>query len=332
MTSAPAPGFWEMRNVLVTGGSGLVGSHLVVALLKRGANVTTFVHDQNPRSELFRSGSISRVAVVSGALEDLPDVERAVAESEASVVFHLGAQTIVGVGVRAPMLTFESNVRGTYNLLEACRRHTTHVERVVIASSDKAYGPSDRPYREDDPLRPSAPYDASKAAADLIAYSYFRTYQLPLAILRCGNTYGGGDLNWSRIIPSTIRSFHRGEAPEIRSDGTLVRDYIYVADVVAAYISVAEALDRPAVQGEAFNFASGSSISVIEIVQQIAALMGGKLPAPRILNVAKHEIEEQRLSTEKAGRVFGWSPRTSLQEGLRETIAWYRAYLGDGVK
>jgi CDP-glucose 4,6-dehydratase len=332
MTSAPAHGFWEMRNVLVTGASGLVGSHLVMALLKSRANVTAFVHDQDPRSELFRSGSISHVAVVSGALEDLSDVERAVAESEASVVFHLGAQTIVGVGVRAPVLTFESNVRGTYNLLEACRRHSAHVQRVVIASSDKAYGPSDRPYREDDPLKPAAPYDASKAAADLIAHSYFRTYQLPLAILRCGNTYGGGDLNWSRIIPGTIRSFHRGEAPELRSDGTLIRDYIYVADVVAAYIKVAEALDRPEVQGEAFNFASGAAVSVLEVVKQIASLMGGRLPQPRIWNVAKHEIGEQRLSIEKARSVLGWTPHTSLQDGLRETIAWYRAYLGDGVK
>lgn len=321
-----------MRSVLVTGASGLVGAHLVRALLGRGANVTTLVHDQDPRSELFRSGSISRVAVVRGALEDLSDVERAVAESEASVVFHLGAQTIVGVGVRAPILTFESNVRGTYNVLEACRRHSSHVQRLVIASSDKAYGPSDRPYREDDRLRPSAPYDASKAAADLIAHSYFSTYQLPLSILRCGNTYGGGDLNWSRIIPGTIRSFYRGEAPEIRSDGTLVRDYIYVADVVDAYMSVAEALDRPEVQGEAFNFASGVAVSVLEIVDQIGALMGGRMPQPRILNVAKHEIGEQRLSIEKAQSVLGWTPRTPLQEGLSETILWYRSYLGDSAK
>jgi CDP-glucose 4,6-dehydratase len=331
MTAAPNHGFWQMRSVLVTGASGLVGSHLITALLKRGADVTAFVHDQDSRSELFRSGSIAHVAVVSGALEDLSDVERAVAESHASAVFHLGAQTIVGVGVGAPVLTFESNVRGTYNLLEACRRHSAHVQRVVIASSDKAYGPSDRPYREDDPLRPAAPYDASKAAADLIAYSYFKTYQLPLAILRCGNTYGGGDLNWSRIVPGTIRSFYRAEAPEIRSDGALVRDYVYVADVVAAYIEVAEALDRPEVQGEAFNFASGAGVSVLEIVRQIAALMGGRLPEPRILNLATHEIKEQRLSIEKARSVLGWTPRTSLRDGLRETIAWYRAYLG-GVK
>jgi CDP-glucose 4,6-dehydratase len=323
--------FWRARNVLVTGATGLVGSHLVDALVERSANVTILLRDHDARSELFRGGAFSRVGVVSGTLEDLSCVERAVAESEASVVFHLGAQTIVGVGVRAPILTFESNVRGTYNLLEACRRQSTTVERLVIASSDKAYGRSDHPYREDDPLRPSAPYDASKAAADLIAHSYFKTYQLPLAILRCGNTYGGGDLNWSRIIPSTIRSFLRAEAPEIRSDGTLVRDYIYVADVVDAYIAVAEALDRPRVEGETFNFASGSSLSVIEIVKHIAALMGGRLPEPRILNIAKNEIEEQRLSTEKARDVLGWAPRTPLQDGLGKTIAWYRDYFGGGV-
>ncbi len=311
----------------MTGGSGLVGSHLVAALLAGRADVTVLLRDQDPRSELFRSGNIARVEVVSGALEAPPDVERAVAESACSIVFHLGAQTIVGVGVRAPLATFESNVRGTYNLLEACRRQSSTVERVVVASSDKAYGPSRRRYTEVDALRALAPYDVSKAAADLISQSYHATFGLPVAILRCGNTYGGGDLNWSRIVPGTIRSFHLGEPPEIRSDGTFVRDYTYVADAVAAYLSVAEALDRSEVVGQAFNIASGSQVSVIEIVETIAELMGGGLPQPRILNVATHEIREQRLSTERARRVVGWTPKFSLRDGLRQSIAWYRAYL-----
>jgi len=312
----------------VTGASGLVGSHMVAALLASGADVAILLRDYDRRSELFRSGNIERVAVTEGELESLADVERAIAESGATVMFHLGAQTLVGVGLNAPLLTLESNVRGTYNVLEATRRQSQTVERLVVASSDKAYGQSDRPYTEDDPLRALSPYDVSKAAGDLIAQSYHATYGLRLGIVRCGNIYGGGDLNWSRIVPGTIRSFLKREAPEIRSDGTYVRDYIYVGDVVDAYLAVAESLDRPEVAGEAFNFASGAQVSVLDMVKAIAKLMGGQLPEPRVLNVAKNEIKEQRLSTEKGKRILGWRSRVSLDDGLRATIEWYRSYLG----
>jgi CDP-glucose 4,6-dehydratase len=311
--------------VLVTGASGLVGSHLVAALLALRADVTGLVRDRDHRSSLYLSGDIGRINVVMGALERYADVERAVAESGCSVVFHLGAQTIVGVAMRAPLLTFDANVRGTYNVLEACRRHS--VERVLVASSDKAYGTSDRPYTEESPLHALSPYDVSKAAADLIAQSYHASYGLPVAILRCGNTYGGGDLNWSRIVPGTIRSYHYGQAPEIRSDGAFVRDYIYVADVVSAYCSVAEALSRPEVAGQAFNVAGGHDATVLEVVGAIRELMGGSLPEPRILNAATGEIREQRLNSDKVRQLIGWSPRVDLRGGLRDTIAWYRAYL-----
>jgi len=320
--------YWQGRAVLATGATGFVGAQLVASLLASGAQVSVLLRDHDRRSELFRSGNIGRVAVTEGELESLADVERAIAESGASVVFHLGAQTLVGVGLNAPLLTLGSNVRGTYNLLEACRRQSRTVERVIVASSDKAYGQSDRPYVESDPLRALSPYDVSKAAGDLIAQSYHATYGLRLGIVRCGNIYGGGDLNWSRIVPGTIRSFLKRESPEIRSDGTYVRDYVYVADVVNAYLGVAEALDRPEVAGEAFNFASGAQVSVLEMVKAIAKLMGGQLPEPRVLNIAKNEIKEQRLSTEKAKRVLGWEPRVSLDDGLRSTIEWYRSYLG----
>ena len=319
--------FWQTRSVLVTGASGLVGSHLVSELLKSGAEVTVLLRDHDRRSELYRAGAIQRVAVVDGDLKNIDDVARAVAESECSIVFHLGAQTIVSVGLSSPLLTFEANVRGTYNVLEACRRLGRGVEGLIIASTDKAYGPSERPYREEDPLRADAPYDASKSAAELIAHSYFATYSLPIAVLRCGNTYGGGDLNWSRIVPGTTRSYLRGESPIIRSDGTFVRDYIYVSDVVAAYMRVGESIQRADVRGEAFNFASGAQVSVLEIVRQIRDLVGGELPEPRILNVVKNEIKEQRLVTDKARRVLGWEPRVSLSEGLRRTIEWYRSYM-----
>ena len=325
MTDACA--YWTGRPVLVTGATGLVGSHLVAGLLECGADVAILLYDREHGSELIQSRNIERVAAIEGELESIADVERAIAESGASVVFHLGAQTLVGVALSAPLLTLESNVRGTYNVLEAARRQS--VERVVVASSDKAYGQSDHPYTEDDPLRASSPYDVSKAAGDLIAQSYHATYGMRLGIVRCGNIYGGGDLNWSRIVPGTIRSFIKGEPPEIRSDGTYVRDYTYIADVVDAYLAVAEALDRPEVNGEAFNFASGSQVSVLEMVKTIAKLMGGRLPEPRVLNVAKNEIKEQRLSTDKAKRVLGWKPRVSLEDGLRSTIEWYRAYLGE---
>jgi CDP-glucose 4,6-dehydratase len=319
--------YWQGRAVLATGATGFVGAHLVASLLASGAEVAVLLRDHDRRSELFRSGNIGKVQVTEGELESLADVERAIAESGASVVFHLGAQTIVGVGRNAPLLTLESNVRGTYNLLEACRRQSQTVERVIVASSDKAYGQSDHPYVEEDPLRASSPYDVSKAAGDLIAQSYHATYGLRVGIVRCGNTYGGGDLNWSRIVPGTIRSFLKQEAPEIRSDGTYVRDYIYVDDVVDAYLDVAEALDRPDVAGEAFNFASGAQVSVLDMVKTIAKLIGGQLPEPRVLNTAKNEIKEQRLRTDKARRVLGWQPRVSLDDGLRSTIEWYRAYL-----
>lgn len=331
VTSDPNVGdasFWPGRRVFVTGATGMIGSQLVAELLAAGADVSVLVRDQDPRSQLYRSGNVARVSLYSGAVEHLETLERAIVESEASVVFHCAAQTLVGVGQRAPLLTFESNVRGTYNLLEACRRQAPFISAVVLASSDKAYGTSAKlPYTEDLPLRGEAPYEVSKSAADLIARSYFLTYALPLAIVRCGNTYGAGDLNWSRIVPGTIRAYLLGSAPEIRSDGTYRRDYIYLRDVARAYLVVAQALQRSEIRGEAFNFASGSPLTVLELVKHIADLIGGELPAPRILNTARNEIVDQSLSTKKAQTMLNWRPRFTLKDGLEETIAWYRDYL-----
>jgi len=320
--------FWNKRRVLVTGATGIIGSWLVKDLLAQGAYVVALVRDGDPQSELYRSGDIRRVSVVNGALEDFWTLERAINEHEVDTVFHLGAQTIVGTAHRFPLPTFDANIRGTYNLLEACRLHRDMVQRVVIASSDKAYGEQPNlPYTEDMPLNGCHPYEVSKSCADLIAQSYHHTYGLPVAIARCGNVYGGGDLNWSRIVPGTIRSFLRGERPVIRSDGTYVRDYIYVKDVARAYMRLAECLDDDRVRGEAFNFSTEIPLTVLELVRSIQRLMGCQHVEPQILDCAEGEIRSQHLSAAKARSILGWEPQFNLEQGLHETIEWYRVFL-----
>ena len=281
---------------------------------------------RNPSSSVH--GDINRVAVVSGDLNDFWALERAISEHETDTVLHIGAQPIVGVAHRFPLQTFESNVRGTYNLLEACRIHRGLVQRIVVASSDKAYGEQAvLPYTEDIPLEGRHPYEVSKSCADLIAQSYSQSYGLPVGIARCGNIYGGGDLNWSRIVPGTIRSLIRGERPIIRSDGKFVRDYIYVKDVAGAYLRVADGLGDMALHGEAFNFSPESRVTVLDLVELIARLMNRTdLPAD-IQNTAQGEIRDQYLSAEKAARVLQWQPTFSLEAGMKETVAWYREYL-----
>jgi len=320
--------FWTDRHVFVTGATGMIGSWLVKALLVEGAYVVALIKDADPQSELYRSGDIQRLRVVNGVLEDFWTTEWAINLHEIDTVFHLGAQTIVDVARRFPLQTFEANIRGTYNLLEACRLHNDMVQQVVIASSDKAYGEQPKlPYTEDMPLNGRHPYEVSKSCADLIAQAYYHTYGLPVAIARCGNVYGGGDLNWSRLVPSTIRSFLYGERPVIRSDGTYVRDYIYVKDVARAYMHLTECLDDNRVQGEAFNFSTESPIKVLEMVRMIQNLMHCEDIEPDIRNYAKAEIRNQYLSAEKARAILGWKPQFDLEMGLRETIEWYRVFL-----
>ncbi len=320
---------WTSRRVFVTGATGMVGSWLVKELLASGADVVALVLDLDPQSELVRSGDLKRCAVVGGALEDIATLERAVTLHEVDTVFHLGAQTIVGVAHRAPLGTWETNVRGTYNLLEACRRHADLVQRVVVASSDKAYGETDAlPYTEDSPLAGRYPYEVSKAVGDLIAQSYHHTYGLPVTIARCGNIYGGGDLNWSRIVPGTIRSLLRDEQPVLRSDGSFVRDYLYVRDAAAAYIRLAEGVGSDGVAGSAFNFSDESPLTVLELVEAIRERMGKERIKPVVLDSAVGEIQDQVLSAKRAHEVLGWKPQHDLRAGLDETIAWYREYLG----
>jgi CDP-glucose 4,6-dehydratase len=316
---------WRARRVLVTGATGLVGGWLTEALVAAGADVAALVRDLDYRSHFVRAGMHQRCQLVRGSVEDLPTVERAVVDSEADTVFHLAAQATVGSALRSPHATFETNVRGTYNLLEACRAHRGVVKRIVVASSDKAYGDQQGdPYVEQAPLAAEHPYDVSKLCADMIAQTYARTYELPVVVARCGNIYGGGDLNWSRIVPGSIRAFLNAERPVVRSDGTYVRDYLYVRDAVSAYLGLAEQSDRPDTRGQAFNFSGDSPRTVLAIVERIAQLMGAEHLAPVIANVAENEIPRQVVSAARARAVLGWEPAYDLESGLVETIDWYR--------
>jgi CDP-glucose 4,6-dehydratase len=318
---------WSNRKVLVTGATGLLGSSLSAELVRRGAQVVCLVRDWVPDSELVASGTLARCRIVRGELEDLSLLLRALNEHEVDSVFHLGAQTIVGTAARSPLSTFESNVRGTYLLLEACRLLDRRVERVIVASSDKAYGEHETlPYTEDAPLIGRFPYDVSKSCADLIALSYFHSYRLPVAITRCGNLFGAGDLNFNRLIPGTIRAVLANEAPVIRSDGTFVRDYFYVRDAVEAYLALAERVPESGFVGEAFNFGTETPVSVIELVRRMLGLMGATHLEPRIMNEASREITRQFLDCTKARTRLAWGPRWSLDDALLVTIDWYRAW------
>jgi len=321
--------FWQDRPTLVTGGTGLVGSCLVRRLLEAGADLVCVVRDWVPQSELFRSRALEHAKVVRGDVRDQEFLERVLGEYEVDTVIHLAAQTIVGIANSNPVSTFDTNIRGTWSLLEACRRSPA-VKQIVIASSDKAYGDQVAlPYDEKTPLQGRHPYDVSKSCADLIAAAYAETYSLPVCISRCGNFFGGGDLNWNRIVPGTIRSAIRGQRPVIRSDGSFIRDYIYVEDGAAAYMMLAEKMaSNPSIHGEAFNFSDESQVKVIDLVRLILRLMESGLE-PLILNTAANEIRDQYLSAGKAREMLGWAPLYSLEAGVKETVEWYRGYFQD---
>lgn len=323
--------FWRDRRVFVTGATGLVGSWLIKRLLAAQADVVCLVRDWTPQSELLRSGDLNRVTIVQGDLCDQGCLERALGEYEVKTVIHLAAQTIVGIANRNPTSTFEANIGGTWKLMEACRR-SPMVRQIVMASSDKAYGDCDvLPYREDTPLAGKHPYDVSKSCSDLIAQTYAHTYQLPVCITRCGNFYGGGDLNWNRIVPGTIRSVFRGQAPVIRSDGSYIRDYFYVEDGAAAYMHLAEQMEKkPEICGEAFNLSTEIQVTVLQLVEKILSAMGSSLK-PVVLGEAKNEIKHQYLDAGKAARLLGWRPQFTLEEGLARTIAWYMTQLREDV-
>ena len=319
-----------MTRAFVTGATGMVGSALVRRLVADGVDVVALVMDPDPQSELYRSGLVEDTTVVAGRLEDLATIERAVAVHEPDTVYHLGAQTLVGAARRAPLLTLETNARGTWNVLEACRRHPQVVKRVVVASSDKAYGEStELPYREEMPLGGREPYEVSKAVADLVTQSYASAYALPAVIARCGNIYGPGDLNWSRIVPGTIRSLLRHEQPVLRSDGTFVRDYLHLDDVVDAYLALAAGLDSGALEpGDAINFSDETPLTVRDLYDAICKAAGCPGTEPHILDDAPGELHDQWLSAERARSRLGWKANVGLDDGLTRTVDWYRELLG----
>jgi CDP-glucose 4,6-dehydratase len=320
--------FWRDRAAFVTGATGFVGSNLVRGLLDRGARVICLERDSVNPDPLVLFGLRERVTVVRGSVEDVDTLERALNEYEVDAVFHLAAQSLVGVANRSPLSTFETNIRGTYMVLEACRRFGK-VGRAVVASSDKAYGTHGQlPYKEDLPMDGVFPYDVSKSCADLLARSFARTYAVPVCISRSANIYGQGDLNLSRIIPGTIMSALRNEDPIVRSDGTPVREFIHVDDVVDGYLTLAENIQG--IMGEAFNFGTAEPVQMLDLVNRIIdATGGGGRIAPKVMLDRKieREIDEQYLSGDKMMEAFGWKPKIPLDEGLKRTIDWYREYL-----
>jgi len=317
--------FWKDRNVFITGCTGLLGSWLTKSLSESGANVVGLIRDLVPQSNLNWSGFDNKIIIVRGDVEDYCLLERTLNEYEIDAVFHLAAQTIVTIANRNPMSTFRTNIEGTWNILEACRRSPL-VKRIVVASSDKAYGDQEKlPYDEETPLEGRHPYDVSKSCADLICRSYFETYELPVCVTRCGNFYGGGDLNFNRIVPGTIRSLINNKRPVIRSDGTFLRDYFYIEDGAQSYMLLAEKMEDKRYHGEAFNFSTEHPLTVLEIVKKIIQTMGSDLE-PDILNQAQNEIRDQYLSAQKARVLLNWQPMFTLEEGLKRTVDWYKTF------
>ena len=318
---------WEGKNILITGSTGFVGFWLTKKLIEEKANVISIVRDQVPESPFFFTGLSKMVKVINGDIIDFNLVNRVFNEYEIDSCFHLAAQPIVTIANRSPIPTFETNIKGTWNILEVGRTCGT-LERMVIASTDKVYGePIKLPIEEDHPLLAIYPYDASKSCLDILSRTYAKTYGLPIGVTRCCNIYGGGDINFTRIIPGTIKSVLLGKSPVIRSDGTPIRDFIYVDDAVEAYLTIAENLNREEIKGEAFNFGSNSPISVLDSVKKIIKISGKKLE-PEILGKSnpKGEIDRQYLSSKKAEKLLGWKPKVNLEEGLKRTIKWYQDF------
>jgi len=319
--------YWKNKNIFITGATGFLGSWLTKYLLEENSNITALVRDWVPKSKLLSDNYINKINLVRGNIEDYLLLERIINEYEIDTVFHIAAQTIVGIANSNPLSTFESNIKGTWNILEASRK-APKLKKIIVASSDKAYGEQKiLPYSENTSLIGRHPYDVSKSCADLICRSYYETYGLPVCVTRCGNFYGGGDLNFNRIIPGAIRSILNNEPPIIRSDGSFIRDYFYIEDAVLAYLLLAEKMDDSSLYGEAFNFSNEIQITVLDLVNKVVDLMGSNLK-PVILNEATNEIKHQYLSAKKAKDLLGWKSEYNLNIGLQKTISYYTEFFG----
>ncbi len=324
--------YWMSKRVFVTGATGFLGSWITKYLVDYGAQVTILLRDEVPLSNFHFLGLKEHVNTIRGELENYDLLLRSLQEHDIDTCIHVAAQAIVGNALKNPRQTFESNIRGTWNVLEATRNADT-IKRVVIASSDKAYGTQEElPYREDASLIGRYPYDVSKSCADLLGKAYHSTYGLPIGITRCGNLYGPGDTNFSRIVPGTFYSIINDENPIIRSDGTFMRDYFFVKDAAEAYLLLARSLDRHEIRGQAFNFAPQRPLTVIELFEKMIAVSGKTHLKPIIKNEAKAEIRNQYLSSEKAKNLLGWKAKHAVEDALKETYEWYLEFVNKYLK
>ena len=316
--------FWDGRNVLVTGAGGFKGSHLVEELSKTDANIISLVRDFDPRSYFETEGLGKKSTVVIGDIKDPVKIADIMSRYDINSVFHLGAQPLVTTALRNPKETLESNIMGTVNVLEAARLYSNATE-ILVVSSDKAYGPCDKlPYSETERLQGRAPYDVSKSCADLIAQMYAKVFDMPVTVSRCANVFGPGDLNLDRLVPGIMEAVIKGKALNIRSDGKMIREYIYVKDSVDGYMTLLENIDKT--RGEAFNIAGKEILSVIDAVNRVSSALGQQV-SMNILNKAKAEIGEQYLDGSKIKNLLGWEPETPFDDAVRQTYDWYKQVL-----
>ena len=318
--------FWKNKNVFVTGYEGFLGSHLTKTLLNYGAKVWGLDIKTGRKDTILSNEDLNRVKITQGSVENSSLVSKVIKENKIEFIFHLAARALVGKCFKNPLRAFSTNIKGTWNVLEASRNNNS-IKGIIIASSDKAYGIQKKlPYKENVSLAGCHPYDVSKSCADLLAHTYYRTYGVPVCVTRCGNIFGPGDFNYSRIVPDAIRSALQNKTLIIRSNGKFTRDYIYVRDIVKGYLILAEKAKTLRLYGEAFNFSSEKPLSVLSLVKIVSRFSGQKKPSYKIANEAKYEIRNQYLSSKKARRILNWKPKFSLDKGLKKTIGWYRDY------
>lgn len=317
--------FWKDKRIFVTGGTGFIGTYLVDELVRKGAEVYCLAFEIQRDCNFVKKGLDKSTSLIYGDMRDFEMIKLSLEKYGIDTVFHLAAQPLVQIALRNPFETIKANVTGVLNVLEACR--LTSVKRLVIASSDKAYGSHDElPYDESFALKGGYPYDVSKSCTDLLAQAYGKTYGMDIGISRSSNVYGGGDLNFDRIIPESIKSILFDAPIQIRSDGKFIREFFYVKDAAKAYLVLGEKIGELGLKGEAFNFGTDQPIVILDLVEKIKRVSKKVDAEIKILNVVKGEIKNQFLSSKKARDILGWAPEYDLERGLEETYNWYKEY------